>query len=209
MPFLDFCFLPRMSGCGTLPCPLASPSLAFCANMNVKPSPKAGRWIAAALLAIMAVLMLVAARNDSATVDETTFLSAGYTYLTGHRYYFEPEPPPLSQMLPAVPLLFMDIQYSDNARALLDGRAGYPWTRPWFGPVRAWQDYFPGGRDNWYFWAVPEGQLFGQMFVYDGKNDGDTILFASRCIQIILTLAVGALIFFWVRQVTKNDFAAL
>ena len=177
--------------------------------MKVRFSAKTSVWIAVTLLAVMAALMLSVARNDSATVDETTFLSAGYTYLTGHRYYFEPEHPPLSQMLPAVPLLFMDINYSDNARALLDGRAGYPWTRPWFGPVRAWQDYFPGGRDNWYFWALPEAQMFGQMFVYDGKNNGDALLFAGRCVQILLSLAVGALIFFWVRQATTNDFAAL
>jgi len=177
--------------------------------MKIELSRKTGQWIAVALLAIMAILMLVAARDDSATVDETTFLSTGYTYLTGHRYHFSPEHPPLSQMLPALPLLFMDIKYSDNARALLDGRAGYPWTRPWFGPVRAWQDYFPDGRDNWYFWAVPEGQLFGQMFVYDGKNDGDGLMFAGRCVQIILTLSVGALIFFWVRQATTSNFAAL
>ena len=177
--------------------------------MKVDLSRKTGQWIAVALLAIMAALMLPAARNDSATVDETTFLSTGYTYLRGHRYHFSPEHPPVSQMLPALPLLFMDINYSDNARALLEGRAGYPWTRPWFGPVRAWQEYFPNGRDNWYFWAVPEGQLFGQMFVYDGKNDGDSLMFAGRCVQILLTLAVGALIFFWVRQATANEFAAL
>jgi len=79
-------------------------------------SRKTSQWIAAALLAVMAILMLVAARNDSATVDETTFLSTGYTYLTGHRYHFSPEHPPVSQMLPAIPLLFMDVNYSDNAR---------------------------------------------------------------------------------------------
>jgi len=177
--------------------------------MKAEFSRKTSQWIAAALLAVMAILMLVAARNDSATVDETTFLSTGYTYLTGHRYHFSPEHPPVSQMLPAIPLLFMDVNYSDNARALLEGRAGYPWARPWFGPVRAWQEYFPNGRDNWYFWAVPEGQLFGQMFVYDGKNDGDGLMFAGRCVQIVLTLAVGALIFFWVRQATGNEFATL
>jgi hypothetical protein len=177
--------------------------------MKVEFSQKTSQWIAVALLAVMAALMLAVARNDSATVDETTFLSAGYTYLTGHRYHFEPEHPPLSQMLPAIPLLFVDIKYSDNARALLEDRAGYPWTRPWFGPVRAWQDYFPNGRNNWYFWALPEAQLFGQMFVYDGNNDGDGIMFAGRCVQILLTLAVGALIFFWVRLATANEFAAL
>jgi hypothetical protein len=166
-------------------------------------------WVAAGLLVVMTALMVVAAQRDSATVDETTVLGAGYTYWKGYRYKVQPEHPPLSQMLPAIPLLFMDIGYSDNARALLEGRTGYPWTRPWFGPVRAWQEYFPNGRDNWYFWALPEGQLFGQMFVYDGKNDGDSLMFAGRCVQILLALAVGALIFFWVRQVTRNDFAAL
>ena len=48
---------------------------------------------AALLLLVMGVLMLIAAGNDSATADETTFLSTGYTYLTGHRYHFAPEHP--------------------------------------------------------------------------------------------------------------------
>src|ERR1039457_5814863 len=166
-------------------------------------------WVAAGLLVVMTALMLVAAQRDSATVDETTVLGAGYTYWKGYRYKVQPEHPPLSQMLPAVPLLFMDIKYSDNALVLLEGRAGYPWTRPWFGPVRAWQEYFPNGRDNWYFWTLPEGQLFGEMFVYDGNNDAERLMFAGRCVQIALTLVVGALIFFWVRQATTNEFAAL
>ncbi|MEI6083876.1 MAG: glycosyltransferase family 39 protein [Verrucomicrobiota bacterium] len=103
----------------------------------------------------------------------------------------------------------MDIKLSPNAQALVDGRAGYPWTRPWLGPIRAWQELFPQGRDNWYFWALPEGQLFGQMFVYDGTNDGNAMMFHGRLVQIVLTLAIGLLIFFWVRQATGNDLAAL
>jgi hypothetical protein len=164
---------------------------------------------AAILLGAMAALMIGAARQDSATVDETTVLGAGYTYLKGHRYKMQPEHPPFSQMLPAVPLLFMDVKFSDNARALLEGRAGYPWTRPWFGMIRPWQELFPQGRDNWYFWALPESQLFGQIFVYDGTNDGERMMFRGRLVQILLALGVGVIIFLWVRRATANEPAAL
>jgi hypothetical protein len=164
--------------------------------------------LAGVLLLAMAALMWGPARQDSATVDETTFLSAGYTYWTGHRYYMVAEHPPLSQMLPALPLLFMDLKYSPNAKALIEGRAGYPWTVPWFGPPQAVQQLFPRGRDNWYFLPLPESQLFGQMFVYDGTNNGDEMMLAGRVVQMLLTLGVGALIFYWVRRVTTNDMAA-
>lgn len=167
------------------------------------------RWLLPVLLVAMFLLMIGPARQDSATVDETTFLSAGYTYWKGYRFTMVPEHPPLSQMLPAVPLLFMDLKYSPNARALLEGRVGYSWTRPWAGPIRAWQELFPQGRDNWYFWALPESQLFGQMFVYDGTNNGDAMMFAGRVMQILLTLGVGVLIFCWIRWATGNDLAAL
>ena len=157
----------------------------------------------------MAGLLLGPASQDSATVDETTLLSAGYTYWTGHRYLFVPEHPPLSQMLPAIPALAMDIKLSPNAQALVESRVGYPWTRPWFGPVRAWQELFPQGRDNWYYWALPESQLFGQIFVYDGTNDGDRMMFWGRCVQILLTLSIGLIVFFWVRHATGKDWAGL
>jgi hypothetical protein len=163
---------------------------------------------AAVLLALMAALMLSAASQNSATVDETTVLGAGYTYFKGHRYKIQPEHPPLSQMLPAVPLLFLDVKMSEQARALLEGQVGYPWARPWFGPIRPVQELFPDGRDNWYFWALPESQLFGQMFVYGSENDADAMLFSARCVQIFLALIVGALIFFWVRRATDNNPAA-
>lgn len=171
--------------------------------------PAQTRWIAVALLVFMGGLMIGPATEDSATVDETTALAAGYSYLTGYRYRMQCEHPPLSQLLPAAPLLFMNVKYSDNAKALLDGRAGYPWAVPWFGPPRALQEIFPQGRNDWYFTSVPESQLFGQIFVYDGANDADTMMLRGRLIQMLLTLATGAIIFFWVRRVTANDIAAL
>jgi hypothetical protein len=178
--------------------------------LNVNICHRNRTWLLAGLLlAVMAGLMIGPAQKDSATVDETTFLSAGYSYWTGHRFLMVSEHPPLSQMLPAIPLLFMDLKLSPNAQALLDGRAGYPWTRPWLGPIRPWQELFPQGRDNWYFWALPESQLFGQMFVYDGVNDGNAMIFAGRLVQIVLTLLVGVVIFLWIRRSTGNDWAAL
>ncbi len=166
-------------------------------------------WVATGLLVVMAALMIGPARHDSATVDETTVLGAGYTYLQGHRFLFQPEHPPFSQMMPAIPALAMDIKLSPNAQALVDGRVGYPWTRPWFGPIRAVPELFPQGRDNWYYWALPESQLFGQMFVYDGTNDGNLLMLRGRCVQILLALGVGVLVFYWVRRATGNDWAAL
>ena len=77
------------------------------------------------LLGAMLFLMVGPAREDSATVDETTFLSAGYSYRTGHRYYLVPDHSPLGQMLPALPLLAMNIRLSESVQALMEGRAGY------------------------------------------------------------------------------------
>ena len=48
------------------------------------------KWIASGLLAVMAALMIGASRQDSATVDETTHLAAGYSYWLGYRYQSEP-----------------------------------------------------------------------------------------------------------------------
>ena len=191
--------------------------------------------IATGLLIGMAVLMFGAAQHDSATVDETTALSTGYTYWQGHRFFFVPEHPPLGQMLPAIPLLFMDVKMSDTAQALLAGRLSYPWTRPWAGSILSMQGFIPAGcggkyvdlhqppfhrlvgwdcpttypLQNWYLWALPESQIFGQMLIFDGTNDGSAMLLAGRCVQILLTLGVGLLIGVWIRRVTANDWAAL
>lgn len=154
-------------------------------------------------------LMLGPAKQDSATVDETTVLGAGYTFWTGHRFYFMPEHPPLSQMLATLPVLPMNVQMSVEARALLDRTAGYPWTVGWYGDVRPLQQVLSEGRNSWYFFALPEGQLFGQMFVYGSGNDGDRMLFRARCVEIFFCLLVGVIIFVWVRKATGNELASL
>jgi hypothetical protein len=173
----------------------------------------------------MGVLMLGPAQWDTATVDECTTLGAGYTYFHGYRYKFQPEHPPLSQMLPVVPLLVTKVDMSDDARGLLEGRLSYPWAVPWFGEPVSIQYLIPPGcqgrmvplpqppyhslvawqctgmypTQDWYYWTIPEGQLFGEMLVYGSGNDADTLLFTARCVQILLALGVGFLIFWWVR----------
>jgi len=161
------------------------------------------------LLGIMAALMLGPMRDDSATVDETSFLSAGYSYMQGYKFYFDPENPPLSQLLVAIPSSFMNVTLSEQAKALLDRRAGYSWTVPWFGEPQPVQTLFPQGRDSWYFWPKPEAQIFGQMLVYGGGNDGDAMMWWGRCLQVLVTLGIGVLIFFWVRRAVANYLAAL
>ncbi len=165
------------------------------------------------LLALLFLAMLVLMRGpikeDSATVDETSFLSAGYSNLKGYKFYFDPESPSLSQIWPAIPLLFMDIKLPDTGKALLDRRAGYPWTVPWSGEPTTVQSLFPQGRDSWYFWPKPEAQIFGQILVYGGQNNGEVMMFAGRMMQLLITMMLGILIFAWTRQASKNNLAAL
>ena len=130
--------------------------------------------IAVILLIVMLGLMLGPARQDSATVDETTVLAAGYSFWNGHRFYFMPEHPPLSPMLVNLPvMLSMNPKLSPEGRAIMERQAGYPWTVGWYGDVRPLQQVFPDGRNSWYYFALPEAQLFGQVFVYGSGNDGN------------------------------------
>ena len=54
--------------------------------------------------------------------------------------------------------------------------------------------------DNWYYWPIAESQMFGKVFVYDGTNDGDALMFAGRLMQIALTLLTGIAIFLWLNR---------
>jgi len=192
-------------------------------------------WLAAGLLAIMAALMVGPARQDSATVDETSHLSAGYLHWRGaHTQMGTDDHPPLDHIVEAFPLVFMDIKYSDTAQAILRGELGSPWTPNWRAEVRSVQGLLEPGCsgqyvklpplgdvmvqwhcptrypfNSWYYWASPESQMFGKFFVYDGLNDGDAMLFAGRLAQVAVTLLTGLVIFLWTRRATKQDWPAL
>src|SRR5258708_1905720 len=55
----------------------------------------------------MAAAQVASMRQESQIYDEATHLAAGYSYLTTGDYRLNPEHPPLSKMLAAVPLLFL------------------------------------------------------------------------------------------------------
>ncbi len=73
------------------------------------------RWsLVAVMIAAPALLMLNAARNDSAIVDELAHIPAGYAYLRYQDYRLNPEHPPLVKMLAAIPLLFQNLNFPLN-----------------------------------------------------------------------------------------------
>ena len=194
-----------------------------------------GIWTAVGLLAVMAVLMLGAAQQDSATVDETAHLSIGYIAWKGWPTRMgSDEHPPLGQMLMSVPLNFMDVKYSVPAEALLKGELSYPWALSWAGKVISVQNLIPAGctgrqvqlpplgdvlvqwncpgrypSGSWYYLGPGEGQLFGKYLVYDGTNNGDAMLLAGRAVQIGITLLTGVVIFLWARKAAKVELAGL
>jgi 4-amino-4-deoxy-L-arabinose transferase-like glycosyltransferase len=61
----------------------------------------------AALLLLMAAIEWDTARRESQTYDEAVHMAAGYSYFLNGEYHIDPEHPPLSKMLAALPLLVM------------------------------------------------------------------------------------------------------
>jgi len=185
---------------------------------------------------VMAALMVGASRQDSATVDESSHLGQGYVdwkALHSTRLGAEGHPP-LESLIVSFPLLFMDVKLSDMTRAMLQDELGYAWTLSWNAKATSVENLLePGceGRnvripplgdvmvqwhcpskypmESWYYWAVPEGQMFGKLFVYSSGNDADRMLFAGRMMQVGLTLLTGLVIFLWARRATGQDIPAL
>ncbi|MFH1597643.1 MAG: glycosyltransferase family 39 protein [Patescibacteria group bacterium] len=75
----------------------------------------------ALILSAMFWLEVSSATNESQTIDEGVHLSSGYAYLKDLNFELNPEHPPLSKYLAAIPLLFLDLDdkfdtdaYDDN-----------------------------------------------------------------------------------------------
>jgi len=65
---------------------------------------------AAGVLAISLIISFLLISRDSAIVDETAHIPAGYSYVAYHDYRLNPEHPPLVKFLAGVPLQFLDIK---------------------------------------------------------------------------------------------------
>lgn len=159
------------------------------------------------LLVLAAGLMIGAMRDESATVDETVFLGAGYSYWKGQRYFFDPEHPPLAQLLPAFPLLFMDLKLPPQGEALMNGRATSQAAAPWNGLPVPMAAVFPNG-PNFYFYPLYELRYFGEQFVYGGQNDAEQMMFWGRMVEVLITLGAAVLVFCWARRLA-DDVAGL
>ncbi len=174
----------------------------------MKPANKLPLLLLGAVLAAMTALMWGPMHHETATVDETTFMGGGYAYFKTGSCRMAEENPLLAQLLIAAPMLAFDVHVSDQAQALMDGRAVSPVGWRWnvtFAPVR---QLFPEGV-NWYHDSVAEAQYFGKILVYDPANDAERLLFWSRFTQLLLTLATTVFVFFWARQLTGNEWAGL
>ncbi|PIQ92037.1 MAG: hypothetical protein COV69_03970 [Parcubacteria group bacterium CG11_big_fil_rev_8_21_14_0_20_39_14] len=67
------------------------------------------------LLLLMALFTIPSAADDSATCDEITHITAGYSYLTQKDMRLNPEHPPLIKDLAALPLLFFNLNFPINS----------------------------------------------------------------------------------------------
>jgi hypothetical protein len=163
-------------------------------------------WFAVALiLAVTLGLMCRPMRRDTATVDETAFLGAGYSYWHGHRYYLNVEHPPLMQLWSALPLFFLDVKmptdseefFSDTNRTVSSVM-----TERWDFRMGLIQEPLPVGEHFYHYTAFEEG-IFGRVLVYGGVNDADKLLFWGRFMQALVMLATGALVFAWARSLSN------
>lgn len=81
-------------------------------------SNKTTNFIAAFLLTFMAVLAISSMAGDSLTMDESSHLPAGYSYLVQKDMRINPEHPPLIKDLAGFPLLFIkDIKFPSEIKA--------------------------------------------------------------------------------------------
>lgn len=130
----------------------------------------AAEFASGALLAIMSVQMFTVIWRKSITVDELVMIPSAYYHLVDGDFQLVYEHPPLSKILAAVPLLFVQPNESKVNAA----------------------DSQPGG--------VNEQAVDRSAFWNINKNHVAAISFWTRVPMILLTLALGVLIFIFARM---------
>ncbi len=163
---------------------------------------RASILFAVGLVVLMVVLMARPIREESATVDEPIRLAASYAYGQGYGFSFDPEQPPLTRIISALPLRFMNATMPLGGQLLLQRRTGVSMAWKWSGEGRPVEELFPQGREDWYFWPHGEEEMLGYEFVYSGANDADVLLATGRWVQVLLTVLAGLVIFFWLRELS-------
>ncbi len=69
------------------------------------------------LIIVSGLLMIGSSLHDSLIMDELAHIPAGYGYLKYNDYRLNPEHPPLTKVLSAVPLVFMDLNFPTESKA--------------------------------------------------------------------------------------------
>jgi len=113
-----------------------------------------------------------ALRENSATYDETTYVPAGFTYLTRGDFRLNPEHPPLVKALSAIPILPLSPSVSAETERAFDAS--------------------PGERNNAQW-------IFGYRFLYR-DNQPEPLLWRARLVALLLTAGVVLLVFAWARE---------
>ena len=146
----------------------------------------ASRWFryrfelaAAAILGVMATALVLITARKSITADEIVLIPAAYYHWVEDDVHLIGQHPPLCKFLAGFPLLF--IQPNEWKRATADP-AGPPDQNEW--------DYVQ------HFWS-------------DNRASFETICFWSRLPMIALTVAVGGLLFLFVRDLLGPRVATL
>jgi 4-amino-4-deoxy-L-arabinose transferase-like glycosyltransferase len=130
----------------------------------------AAELLCAALLAAMSLQMLAVVRRKSITIDEIVMIPAAYYHLAAANFQLVNEHPPLSKIIAAVPLLF--VQPNELTPEKISAPPGSPAAK----------------------WAYQESFWEGNTELFESLS------FWPRVPMIALTLALGILIFRFARE---------
>lgn len=101
----------------------------------------------ATMIIVSSLLMIGSSLHDSLIMDELAHIPAGYGYLKFNDYRLNPEHPPLTKVLSAIPLVFMDLKFPTESKA---------WTTDINGQWDAGREFIFGSgndADILIFWA--------------------------------------------------------
>src|ERR1700704_852243 len=126
--------------------------------------------ICAGLLLVMAVNMFAAISRKGITNDEIVHIPAGYYHLVAGDFQLNNEHPPLIKMWATLPLLLIQ---PNESPPTAEERQGTFNGLTWSYEHRFWQN---------------------------NQTQFERILFWTRAMMIVLTLALGVLIFFYARS---------
>ncbi|MBP9822140.1 MAG: glycosyltransferase family 39 protein [Candidatus Pacebacteria bacterium] len=137
--------------------------------------------LAAGIIIIIASLVALASVwHDAPIVDEDPHIGAGYSYVFGQTYKFNPEHPPLAKDLAGLALLPLGIDSK-----ILSGTYGANWPTDVHGQ---WN--------------------FGRALIYHSGVDPIKIVHAAKIPLILLFILSAVLVFAWAKK-TYNSRAAL